>query len=277
MSSYDGLGRAVDLGASYFTARDPDFAAVVDSWRRVGLARPWTDTFAVADPGGITHRKTGELRWGSSGGLRTLLEHLADGLPVQSRSDVEDVGPGPRVDGELVDCVVLAMPDPQAGDILSEALTEEVALVSDAAWLPVIALAASWADRCWADFDGVFVNDHPLLAWIADDGSRRGDHAPVLVAHSTPAFAARHLDQPAAAEKPLLSAVQRLLGIREIPTMTYLRRWSLAKPTAPRAAPYFLGDAMVGLCGDGWHAPSRVEAAWLSGRDLGRAVADRLA
>lgn len=277
MSSYAGRGRAVDLGASYFTARDPDFAALVDTWRQAGLARPWTDTFAVADAHGITGSKTGDLRWASYGGLRSLMERLADGLPVETRHDVEGVGVGPTVDGELVDCVVLAMPDPQAGDILSEELVAETAVVSGATWAPVIAMAAAWDERCWADFDGMFVNGHPQLGWVADDGARRGDLAPVLVAHSTPAFAADHLDEPAAAAGPLLTAVQQLLGIDEPPSWTYVRRWSLAKPTAPHAEPFHLGDAMVGLCGDGWHAPSRVEAAWLSGRDLGRAVVERLA
>ena len=61
-------GRVVDLGASYLTVSDPEFAAVVDDWQQRGLARPWTDTFAVA--GG--EPKTGPLRWAAPGGLRSL-------------------------------------------------------------------------------------------------------------------------------------------------------------------------------------------------------------
>ena len=41
-------GRPVDLGAAYLTARDPEFTRVVRGWAERGLARPWTDTFAVA-------------------------------------------------------------------------------------------------------------------------------------------------------------------------------------------------------------------------------------
>ncbi len=42
--------RPVDLGASYLTAEPGSrFAAVVDDWVARGLARPWTDTFRVAD------------------------------------------------------------------------------------------------------------------------------------------------------------------------------------------------------------------------------------
>ena len=59
------------------------------------------------------------------------------------------------------------------------------------------------------------------------------------------------------------------------PAWTYLHRWSLARPAQPRDAPYHLGDALVGLCGDGW-GPPRVETAWASGRALGAALAERV-
>ncbi len=55
-----------------------------------------------------------------------------------------------------------------------------------------------------------------------------------------------------------------------------VRRWSLAKPLASRDEPYHLGAAGIGLAGDGWHGPSRVEAAYLSGLALGEALAARL-
>ena len=45
-------GRAVDIGASYFTVSDPEFEPVVTDWQQRGLARPWTDTFhATTDDG----------------------------------------------------------------------------------------------------------------------------------------------------------------------------------------------------------------------------------
>ena len=55
--------RRVDLGASYFTVSDDGFAAVVDDWAARGLAREWTDTFAVL---GDEDRDTssGPMRWG---------------------------------------------------------------------------------------------------------------------------------------------------------------------------------------------------------------------
>ena len=98
----------------------------------------------------------------------------------------------------------------------------------------------------------------------------------MLVAHTTAELAEPHLDRPRAAAEPALTALLRVLEIDEPPEWIYLQRWSLARPAEPHDEPYHLGDAMVGLCGDGWGTP-RIETAWSSGRALGRALVERLA
>ncbi len=60
-----GAQHPVDVGASYFTVRDPRFAAVVDAWRDAGLARVWTDTFQLVSPEGRVGTTTGLPRWGA--------------------------------------------------------------------------------------------------------------------------------------------------------------------------------------------------------------------
>ena len=269
-------GRPVDLGASYLTARDPDFLDVVEGWVDRGLARPWTDAFHVAGPDGLGELKPGPLRYGTATGSRSLVEDLLTGLPVVQGAEAGTVGPGPLLDGRPYDVVVLAMPDPQALRLLDPALTQERAAVEDRVWEPVLALAAGFDRRSWApELDGCFVQDSPLLTWIADDGRRRGDDAAVLVAHSTSACAAAHLEQPADASGDLLQAVQAVLGIDDPPRWERVHRWSYARPVDGREQSFHLGEAGVGLCGDGWGSP-RVETAWLSGTRLGRAIAQRL-
>lgn len=268
--------RPVDLGASYFTVSDDAFRAVVEGWLDDGLAHPWTDTFHLGSPDGVDGTTTGPMRYAARAGLRSLVEDLLADLPVEHPVDVTEVAPGPRVDGEPVTAVVLAMPDPQARDLLSERLVEEVRHVEDRGWDPSLALYAGWARRCWAQLDGVFVEDSPVLSWIADDGRRRGDGAPVLVAHAPAVFAASRLDEPARACGPMLAELSTILGIEEQPRWAHVARWSLSRPREGRAERYHLGAAMVGLCGDGWAERSRVEGAYLSGRALGRALADRL-
>jgi predicted NAD/FAD-dependent oxidoreductase len=268
-------GRVVDTGASYLTAAEGSpFAAVVGDWVRRGLARPWTDTFAVAGPGGIEAGKAGPVRYAAPGGLRTLVEDLATGLDVRSGTAVERVDEEPRVDGEHVPAAVLALPGPQARRLLPPALADRLLDGSD--WQPALAVVLGFAQRAWpADLHGAFVHDDPAVEWIADDGDRRGDGAPVLVAHTTAGLAAGSLDRPEDAVPAVVAAVRRALGIDAEPAWTHAHRWTFAKPATPREEPYGL-VGRLGACGDGWSAPSRVQSAWTSGDALGSALAGLL-
>ncbi len=274
MASRTTEGRPVDIGASYFTVSDPAFTAVVTDWQRRGLAREWTDSFTIyGDP--ERSSTSGPMRWAAPRGLRSLVEDLAAGLDVRSSVTVERIDPGLIVAGQAYAAVALAMPDPQARRLLDPAYTAALEALDDP-YEPVLALTAGWTERAWPKMDGAFVHGDPVLAWVADDGRRRGDDAAVLVAHSTTDFAARHLEDPEAALAPMVDALCEGLDIPAAPAYAKVHRWSFARPTRQRDDPYFLGHDRLGVCGDGWHGKSRVEGAYLSGRALGQAMAERL-
>ena len=265
-------GRPAELGAPYFTAHDPLFTGVVGSWRDRGLARRWTDTFHVGTPEGLQGTTTGPIRYAAIGGLGSLVEDLARGLAIEHPVEVLDVlslDGQLSVDGQPASAVVLAMPDPQALDLLGADLLGERAVLSGTLWEPVIALVARWPERIWPELDGVFVNESPVLTFVADDGSRRGDGAPVLVAHADPVFSARHLDEPEGAAPAMLAELATVLRLDQPPAWHLAKTWGVAKPAAGRTEPFFLGPAGIGLAGDGWHGRPRIEAAYLSGRALG--------
>ncbi|MFE9873025.1 NAD(P)/FAD-dependent oxidoreductase [Micromonospora sp. NPDC005686] len=265
-------GRPADLGAAYFTVDDPDFAAVVDRWRAAGLAREWTDTLVAYGPGG-RERVSGPMRWAAPRGLRSLVEHLAGDLPVTYERLVMRVEPGPRVDGAEAEAVVLAMPGPQAAPLLDPALADAARTVAAQRWSSALTGVLHFPARRWPDFHGAFVNDHPVLSLVCDDGARRGDGAPVLVAHTTADFAAGHLRRPAAAGPAIEQAVRDLLGLPEPAASAHVHRWTYATPAAHAGSVTFhLDDDGIGLAGDAFGRP-RVQTAWRSGRDLGRALA----
>ena len=268
MSSPELHGRRVDLGAAYFTVKEPAFAAVVDGWVASGLVRPWTDTFDVFS--GEGHRRSsGPMRYAAPDGLRALVRAS---LPAEVRVGTEVTSLAEM--GH--DATVLAMPDPQAARLAGDA----------ADWVdyePVIAVAAGWSRRSWSVVDAAFVNDDPDLTLIADDGSRRGDGAAVLVAHTTAPRARGHLASPDDAVAPTLAALRRILDVDALPEWSHAHRWTFAKPAdthgdEPFGLTTFAGRPL-GLCGDSW-CPSgapRIESAWLSGHRLGAALADHLA
>jgi len=273
MASRRVAGRVVDTGAQYFTAAGDSFRGVAGGWLERGLAREWTDTLDVYDGGTRQPSKSGPMRWAAPGGLRSLVRDLAEGLDVRLDGSVTDVGPGPTVDGAAYDAVVLAMPDPQALRLLHPALVDVREQLAGRDWEPQLALLTGFARRTW-DLDAAFVNGDEVLSVVADDGARRGDLAPVLVAHSTVAFATRHLHDPAAATPSMVAALRGLLGLKE-PDWALVHRWGFATPARPRDAPCWVGSDRVGLCGDGWGTP-KVENAWASGDALGQLIAGQL-
>jgi renalase len=252
-------GRRVDIGAGYFTVRDDGFAAVVQDWADAGLAREWTDTFAILGPDVAPSTTSGPMRWTTADGLRSLVRALLDGIEVKTATVIEDVPGGP---------VVLAMPDPQAGRL--------VTVPNSVAYEPVLAVACGFDQRDWSFGDAAFVLDHPDVDFIADDGARRGDGAPVLVAHTTAATARRHLDDPDAGVAAVVAALTALLGVGS-PSWTHAHRWTFAKPAGHHDATFGIAGPQgrrVGLAGDQWcpQGSPRVESAWRSGTDLAAAI-----
>jgi renalase len=270
-TAYDG--RVVDVGAAYFTVDDARFGEVVGDWIDRGLVRPWTDTFHIADGTQILGIKTGPMRYAAPRGLRSLVEDLATVLPsdlveIQHPIDVTGVevsDDGVRVADRDYRAVALCGPDPQMDTLVPV----------DAAplWEPVMALTAVYPERTW-DFDAAFVNDDPVLSFIADDGSRRGDDAPVLVAHSTPVLAAGHLADPVTAAPAMLAVLRNLSGA--VPAWFAVKRWTYARPAHARPET-FAFDGVVGRAGDGWAGVPRTQSAWVSGDSLGRAMGEALA
>ncbi len=237
--------RYADIGAAYLTADHPAFRGLLDSWRIAGLAHPWTDTFRVHDGAGVSST-TGPVRWAAPGGLRSLAENLARELDVTLRQEVTAL--------PAADAVVLAMPGPQAQRITALDLAQE--------WSPVLSAVLTYPDRVWDDFHGAFVNDHPVLTTICDDGDRRGDRAPVLVAHSTADFARPRLADPAAAAGDMAAAVGELIGLPAAASVR-VHRWTFAQPAPGDGLFHRAGNVYV--AGDAFGRP-RVQTAWLSGR-----------
>lgn len=268
-------GRVVDYGASYFTARDPGFVSVVEKMVAEGVVRPWTDTFHVHTEGAMVGVRTGPMRYAAPAGLRTVVEHLAHAVPdITTETHIERVEvttSGVRADGHESSRVALCMPQPQAERTVDAGLLPEVGIT----WEPVIAVTLVFENRDWLDIDGVFVNDDPIITWIADDGKRRGDDAPVLVAHVNPVFAAGHLEDPSGVLPNAIAATRRVLDIDALPSWSWAHRWSLARPIAALDEDYWMHSELpLGLAGDAWAGGPRVEAAWLSGRALGQAMAN---
>ena len=290
-------GHRVDHGAQFFTARDPRFRREVDAWLADGVARAWATGLPTwtAD-GGWSHAGAGaHLRYACPNGMNALGKRLAEGLTVTRRTRVTEIrreGEGWRAaadDGTTCRAprLVVTAPVPQALELLRavDLSGETRHALAAIAYAPCFAVMAGYPDAPAPAWPGVRLPDHPDLAWIANDGSRRaaaGARAAagggtVLVLHATPAFTRRRYDDPPAdVRRDLLRAAVAVVPWAERPAWVDHQRWRYALPerTHPAAAP-MVADGLV-LAGDafGGDAGGRIEGAYLSGLAAAAALID---
>lgn len=259
-----------DHGAQYFTARDPEFLALVGRWAEAGLASPWFDTSFVGIPG-----------------MSAPPRAMADGLVVaqgQTISGLRRTATGWHLDAPEVpveqppagfDAVVLAIPSPQAIQLLATA------------GIPLAGIETATYSPCWAlmaAFDAPFLGVPDQLwpgvgplAWVARNSSKPGRPSlpSCYVAHATKDWSAAHLElTPQAASEKLLQALLGLASETPAPPLhAVAHRWRYALVDRAVNQSYLWdANARVGACGD-WCLGPRVEAAFVSGLSLGRTVA----
>ena len=297
---------AFDLGAQYFTARDPRFAREVDAWVGAGVCVPWPATIVSAPgPGELAPSlERATLRYVAQPGMSALARHLAAGLTLHTSHRVERLsrsGPelrvhasvgapgvtlGPstsgassEVDRGAYDRVAVCLPSAQAAPLVAQLSPALAARAAAVAMLPCIAVG--WApDDPTAlralPFDAAFIGREGAaraapLAWVARDSSKPG-RAPGerWVLHATPEWSAAHFTSPdAALARALVDAFAVHFGRAELsPGFTTVQRWAMARAAAPLGAGAFCDLAAgIGLCGD-WASSGRVEGAFLSGLEL---------
>ena len=150
------------------------------------------------------------------------------------------------------------------------------AALATAVMAPCLAALLVLPSRPAWPWDAAFVNDDPVLAWIARNASKpaRGD-AECWVLHATSTWSAAQLERAPDDTLPeLLAAFTRVLGEPVAPVYATAHRWRFARPVneSPSAAEaYFDATLGVGVAGD-WCLGGRVEGALLSGAALAQRV-----
>ena len=259
---------AIDHGAQYFTARDPDFQHVVATWRDHGIVLPWPHAGAdawIGVPGMnaiITQMATDHaVTW----------NHLVSAMARKNHQwwlmgKTGEIGP--------FDAAVLAIPAEQAAAILS---------LHDFSMARTALLARS--QPCWTS---MFVFDRPLddlpmtirnhgaIGWAARNSAKPGRKGPeAWVVQGSGAWSLEQLEAPSEhVTATLLTALADAVGSplpQPVAAVSHRWRYALSAGTGDGA----LWDRAIGLgvCGD-WLMGPRVECAWLSGRTLAQRFTD---
>ncbi|MFO0677016.1 MAG: NAD(P)-binding protein [Polyangiaceae bacterium] len=294
----------VDLGAQYFTARDPRFTRFVPSWIEDGIVAPWRGRIVAVDGrgGATTETPLPVDRFVGTPGMNALRAVLARDVDVRTGHRVDAVARhGDRYDlrgtvardGETLgprdpngthapedfgafDVLVVCVPPFQARDLLRDSGAHLVDSLPRPDFEPCVAFGfvAEGDALRGLPFDGLFVGrdgeEGRLVTWMARTSSKPGrPEVDAWTVHTDGRWSEEHLRSPAdVVEETILADVARVLGLPRLRAeRRTLQRWAFARAVAHVDGFVFDEDARLGVGGD-WTAGGRVEGAFLSGLAL---------
>ncbi|MEO7160219.1 MAG: FAD-dependent oxidoreductase, partial [Polaromonas sp.] len=252
-----------DHGTQYFTVRDERFEKALAT--ATGLVRPWSaNTVRVLDDLGrvvAASLPAREAHWVATPGMNALVRQwaqpLVDGGRMvqetrvvyieedkldQQRWQLQTEGPDASVYSGF-DAVVLAIPAPQAHELLSDS-EQAASLLVDLAgvnvapcWTLMVAFPQAMQPTLaslgpqW----NVARSTHHRIAWLARESSKPG-RGPIerWTVQASPAWSQRHLEDDSERVKAkLLRAFTEVTGIRAEPPYAEVHRWRFAQTTKP--------------------------------------------
>ncbi|HYW51746.1 MAG TPA: NAD(P)-binding protein, partial [Gemmatimonadaceae bacterium] len=258
-----------DHGAQYFTIRDARLLPHVHSWMHQGIIAPWHGALAVREHGAWQPAKEGVRRYVGVPGMSALGAHLAADVDVQREVTVVHIEREGRqwrllsdtaADLGAYDVVLACVPAPQAITLLSAVAPALASLASAAVMHATWATMLVLPERPALAFDGAFLNDDPVLGWIArDTGKPQRPADETWVLHATRDWSAAHLEDDAASVAAAMTAAfQQLVAGSVAPVHSAAHRWRYALPD-PVAADAALFDPLIGLgAGGDWCGGPRI-------------------
>lgn len=288
MSSRCNAHGLFDLGAQYFTVRDPGFARVIEAFEREGVVAKWPQIMARHDNGQWQIQHPEHPRYTGTPSMRALTDALSASLEISHQVRITSMTRTPsgwQLENQYghvrsgFDHVIVAIPAPQAVELVGDIMTPPLSLhAMSSCWSTWVRFKAPLNMPPGIDtWQGAFLADSPVLRWAARNQTRPGQHEGeriTLLARDD--WSDRHLEMPPAQVADKMVAAFKDEYSEALPAIEACgaHRWKYAQPRErPKGAEGYLTDMSKGLslCGD-WCIDGRVEAAWQSGTRLAQAL-----
>lgn len=279
-----GAGSA-DIGAQYFTIRNPGFRALLEQYVGREHYTTWPARLRYQSASGSWEPFRESERYVGMPRMTAISRALSKTLTVHSQVRIEKLE---RVDGAqwqlrdtegrgqgCFDAVILTAPPAQSRDILtasglthlSQPLASHVNQMQ-ACWTVV----ARFPQPLGLDYEG-FQPDSDILQWAGNNSSKPGREGDGewWVLHGRPGWSDRFQNEsPESITEALISAFYEATKVEQRPDHTLTHRWLYAKSTATKGPGHlWFNEERIGLIGD-WLQGGRVEGAYESAESLVR-------
>ncbi|MEP1215986.1 MAG: FAD-dependent oxidoreductase [Marinobacter sp.] len=282
-------GGSADIGAQYFTARNPAFFRFLARHAGEACFGPWEGRFGYQSPGGEWESFPDEKRYVGIPRMTAITRGLSSTLDLRVETRIERlVGEGREwtlqdTDGNSYgpfDAVLVTAPPAQTQELfrnselrtLAQALDESVSHIQ-----PCWATALHFSQPLKQPYEGMRCQD-AVLYWIANNSSKPGrdDHGEWWILHANPEWSHRHQDTaPDKVAEAMVAAFQRVIGSDTRPDELVSHRWLYAKSSSGDNPGFrWFADHRIGLAGD-WLSGGRVEGAFESAKGLAEKILAR--
>ena len=301
---------AIDHGCRYLEPFANSTLSPIPELLAAGVIQLWQpEAFSLSADGALRPLATGPL-YVAPQGMSAVAKALAPGLNIQRHWRATSLTPLPqgwRIEGEDLGgdapqpaalearAVVVAIPAPQAIALIAAAAQHHEALKTLLQRLqavdfdPVMTVMAGYGPRLaprprdQKDLGGWLVagDAHPTLRWVGLDSSKRTDpQEPVVVIHSSAAFATQAIDRPdlEPVGQGLLATATKILGAEfGDPAWMQVHRWRYGFAQTNLNSPVLSSLALPNLvgCGD-WCNGGNAEGAIASGHQAAQLIAAAL-
>ncbi|AMO56519.1 hypothetical protein GZ77_06980 [Endozoicomonas montiporae] len=270
----------IDLGAQYFTARDPDFIKEVNDWCRQGSASLWNFTPYCVRDNQLSASPDDTLRYIGQPLMNQPVHHLAAGMTLKLGVTINQVV---RKDKWILyganealfsgfDWLIMTQPAEQARKLL-QGVSDIVTSIPDTVHEPCWALGLGTLGNVPEEIQGIFGDS--TVRWASRLSSRPGFQNgagvdDVWMLHFASEWSERQGKQT---EVNIAQAgtlwLQNLLGRSVKPVHEYCHFWRYASIKSNEQATAYKVDESQKLALIGsWCSGGRVEGAWLSAISL---------
>jgi predicted NAD/FAD-dependent oxidoreductase len=269
-----------DHGAQYFTAQDPQFLSVLQEWLNHELVKPWTGKIISLQNGQIKELKKATPRYVGIPSMNSPIKWLARNLTIHYLHTVTAIKKNANYwqletteQGKVqkdFDYLILAIPPQQVAPLVKDISEQVYQECSSAKMSPCWTLLSYFKSPVPLPYDAAFLENN-IFSWIARDNSKPlRPRTETWVAQTNAEWSEEMINIPKPeVEKILAEHFYQITSVKS--GFQQIHLWRYARLAQESTLNYLIDKHNnLGICGD-WLRSSRVEDAWLSGKNLAEA------
>ena len=273
----------VDIGAQFFTSRDPAFAVCIDQAMALNYVAEWTPRIGAFRKQQPISSPDQQTRYVGNPYMNSFSKYLSKNIDVNTEYEVNSIVRKDskflltKTDGDAytADKVLITAPINQMLNMLYgfdlELISSRFAMA--ATWTAVVASNDQLKSNDGEPLDAVFGGDHPTIDFITSEVSKPARESNLIVIHSKPNWAQNNLERTSQEICIDFSTLlSEIFKIQCAPVLAH--RWRFARPLDPKICTqkgtYKIEEGLW-IAGD-YLAGGRVEGAFLAGREAGQRI-----